>query len=196
MITLDKFKHGIVVREDETDPALRETQFPNISICQEVRFGDMLALGSLSCLQMTAVGLYFSWKFSGNHPSIDEAMQSEPPMSEPATIQDLVGPNNQEDDSGHETEGDDSCCTTVLEDLPTQGNLTKNSTSASSLTQVGDAPEDDGLDNEIPGAFVFLWLLYAPLTSPTELMSVSNSSHSDSEVDLCAFHFRFLYILT
>ena len=191
MITLDKFKHGIVVREDESDLALRKTQFPNISICQEARFGDILSLASLSCLQMTAVGLYFNLRLSGKYPCIDDAMQSEPPVSEAATVEDLVGPNNPKDDSDHEAEGDDTGYTTALEDLPTQENLTKNSTSASTLIQVGDTPEDGDydLDDEMSGAYVFSWLLYAFLTNSTELISASESSHSDPDVDSCAFHF-------
>ena len=159
MITLDKSKHGIVVRGEETDSALCETQFPNISISQEAGFGEPFGLGSLSCLQMTAVGLYFNWYLSGKHPRIDEAMQSEVeylPMSGPATVGDPVRPNNLEGNGVHEAEGDDSTCTTVLENFSTQGNLTESSTSAPTLTRFGDAPEGDyDLDDEMMGTVVF-----------------------------------------
>lgn len=172
MITLDKHKHDIIVPGEEMDPGLRQTVFPNISVCRAASFSDNLALKSLSCLQMTAVGLYFTFKLNGTHPHIDEPMQSEVedrPTSEPANIEGL---NDLNDNSGHEAEGDD--------------------------TPSGDAPEDGDYDfnDDLPGAFTFFFLLYALLTSPAEPMGISDSSDSDFDADPCAFHFRFMHLLT
>lgn len=63
MITLNYRAHEIVAPK-ETDPQPQEATsqpFPNLTICQAVHFDDPQSLSSLSCLQTTVTGLFFTW---------------------------------------------------------------------------------------------------------------------------------------
>lgn len=72
MITLNTQAHGITApKEAETRPQNTvSTPFPDLTICQAVCFDNPATLYSLSCLQMTATGLFVTWKPQVRSPSV------------------------------------------------------------------------------------------------------------------------------
>lgn len=168
MVNLDKFKHGILVQEEEkhtdTDPSSRQNVFPYISVCQATPFSDAAALSSLSCLQITDVGVYFNWRSSNMRSSLDVVMQSKPAAdarssSESPTSKDSFGLNEDSgSSSGDEVKGDENSSITALEDSPVQGDVAHSSTSASNLTPLAGSPEhiEHEPDNEVLGMYFML----------------------------------------
>jgi len=76
VITLNKCAHGITVPK-ETDThaqGFTSTPFPNLAVHQAVCFDNPTALYSLSCLQMTATGLFVTWK--SQSPHLSDMLQS------------------------------------------------------------------------------------------------------------------------
>lgn len=69
VITLNNRAHGIIVPQGTDIKSQRAASipFPDLTVCQAIRFDNPSSLYSLSCLQITATRLFVTWKPDAYH---------------------------------------------------------------------------------------------------------------------------------